>query len=311
MFGEEAQKEHVFEVAVLKFSQIKEELRKRVDVLTSSGEELDDGQVEALLSSIVKQSLDEVSAKPLAFQMDAAHEASIRELYRPLIDETLELVFEKLPLPAGVVESLRDIVIYWLSKDVFPTGTSGVVVAGFGMSEHFPHLRAATIQARVGGRLKFRYRADKEVNIGIENGAAVVPFAQIDAVQLFVEGIEPKHAKYATKLVAEKLQQLTKDILATLDLSDEDREAAEKKWSELATEHWRDFSNRAKQARVDNYVAPLIDVIGTLPKDELAAVAEALVNITSLRRRVSLDAETVGGPIDVAVITKGDGLIWN
>lgn len=39
-------------------------------------------------------------------------------------------------------------------------------------------------------------------------------------------------------------------------------------------------------------------------------MAEALVNLTSLKRRVSMEEETVGGPIDVAVISKGDGLIW-
>lgn len=47
-----------------------------------------------------------------------------------------------------------------------------------------------------------------------------------------------------------------------------------------------------------------------LPKDELAAMAEALVNLTSFKRKVSMETETVGGPIDVAVISKGDGFIW-
>jgi hypothetical protein len=42
----------------------------------------------------------------------------------------------------------------------------------------------------------------------------------------------------------------------------------------------------------------------------MAAMAESLVHITSLRRRISLNAETVGGPIDVALISKGDGLVW-
>jgi hypothetical protein len=39
-------------------------------------------------------------------------------------------------------------------------------------------------------------------------------------------------------------------------------------------------------------------------------MAESLVAITALKRRVTLGAETVGGPIDVAVISKGDGFIW-
>lgn len=51
-------------------------------------------------------------------------------------------------------------------------------------------------------------------------------------------------------------------------------------------------------------------VISSLPKEEMADMAEALVEITSLRRRVDSPLESVGGPIDVAVISKGDGLVW-
>ena len=36
----------------------------------------------------------------------------------------------------------------------------------------------------------------------------------------------------------------------------------------------------------------------------------ALVSLTSFKRKFSLDAETVGGPIDVAVLSKGDGFVW-
>jgi len=39
-------------------------------------------------------------------------------------------------------------------------------------------------------------------------------------------------------------------------------------------------------------------------------MAESLVNLTKFKRRVSKEQETVGGPIDVAVITKGDGFVW-
>lgn len=48
----------------------------------------------------------------------------------------------------------------------------------------------------------------------------------------------------------------------------------------------------------------------SLPKDELANLAESLVSLTSLQRRVSREIETVGGAIDVAVISKGDGFVW-
>ena len=42
----------------------------------------------------------------------------------------------------------------------------------------------------------------------------------------------------------------------------------------------------------------------------MANVAESLVALTSLVNRMSPREESVGGPVDVAVISKGDGFIW-
>jgi hypothetical protein len=57
-------------------------------------------------------------------------------------------------------------------------------------------------------------------------------------------------------------------------------------------------------------ISSITSAVSFLPKDELAAMAESLVNLTSFKRKISLNAETVGGPVDVAVISKGDGFIW-
>ncbi|MGC1119958.1 MAG: hypothetical protein WBA22_02590 [Candidatus Methanofastidiosia archaeon] len=47
-----------------------------------------------------------------------------------------------------------------------------------------------------------------------------------------------------------------------------------------------------------------------IPKNELALMAESLVKLTSFKKRVTMEEETVAEPIDVALISKGDGLIW-
>ena len=39
-------------------------------------------------------------------------------------------------------------------------------------------------------------------------------------------------------------------------------------------------------------------------------MAESLVHLTYLKRRFTMAEESVGGPVDVAIITKGDGFIW-
>ena len=51
-------------------------------------------------------------------------------------------------------------------------------------------------------------------------------------------------------------------------------------------------------------------MVNVLPKDELAAMAESMVNLTVFKRKVSNSLETVGGPVDVAIISKGDGMVW-
>lgn len=62
--------------------------------------------------------------------------------------------------------------------------------------------------------------------------------------------------------------------------------------------------------RQKSFVGPIIQAVASLPKEELALLAEALVKLTSLKRKISLEPETVGEPVDVAVISKGDGFVW-
>lgn len=52
------------------------------------------------------------------------------------------------------------------------------------------------------------------------------------------------------------------------------------------------------------------DTVLFMPKPELAELAEALVSITSMKRRFSTERETVAGPIDVAIISKTEGFVW-
>ena len=79
---------------------------------------------------------------------------------------------------------------------------------------------------------------------------------------------------------------------------------------QVASTSWSNRYIRIGRIRVGIIGCRLSRNVSSLPKDELGSMAEALVNLTKFRRRVSQERETVGGPIDVAVITKGDGFVW-
>lgn len=58
------------------------------------------------------------------------------------------------------------------------------------------------------------------------------------------------------------------------------------------------------------HALPLRRVVGVLPLDEMSTLAETLINLQSLKEKVTKPSETVGGPVDVAAITRAEGLVW-
>jgi hypothetical protein len=56
------------------------------------------------------------------------------------------------------------------------------------------------------------------------------------------------------------------------------------------------------------HTRPIYRAIGSLPKRELGETAASLIKLNSFQQKVMHSIETVGGPIDVAVITRNGGL---
>ena len=54
-----------------------------------------------------------------------------------------------------------------------------------------------------------------------------------------------------------------------------------------------------------------MELVSALPRQDLATMAEALVNLTAFLMRMSANKdETVAEPIDVALLSKGGGFTW-
>jgi hypothetical protein len=60
----------------------------------------------------------------------------------------------------------------------------------------------------------------------------------------------------------------------------------------------------------DDFKIEFERMIAMMPKIELIEFAEALVNITAIERKATTDQGTVGGPIDVAFVSKHEGFVW-
>jgi len=180
------------------------------------------------------------------------------------------------------------------------TGISGVVIAGYGDDDIFPSLIAYKIEGLINGKLK--YKLDIEQKIDFNTEAIIIPFAQKEMVQTFMEGVHPEYISIEIEYLKKVFDQFIEIIAENTDKS--------KNLKKAARSILRDFRKNLEKYRKEKYIDPIMNIVSKLPKDELASMAEALINLTSLKRRWSIERETVGGPIDVAVISKGDGFIW-
>jgi hypothetical protein len=238
------------------------------------------------------------------------HRQKIAGRYRGDISFSIKKRFEKLPISPSAKNKLRKMAIDIFCKDLFPENFSGIVIAGFGERETFPSVCSYQVDCVINNSLKFSKFTPKCSRVHFNNTATVVPFAQEDVVHTFVEGTDPIYQRKVNAFLSKILGQYRDEVVNKINLKKSQKLKLSKALRDFGNKVEADFIARLDEHRLKNHIEPLLSVIEVLPKDELAAMAESLVNLTSLKRKMSLGVETVGGPIDVAIISKGEGLIW-
>ena len=239
--------------------------------------------------------------------MTEDHIKEFLSTHRSELNERIEDAFSEFGLTPQLKRSISNLVRDLLRSDIRTPNHSGLVIAGFGEEEIFPTLVAVTIEGTLGGTLKYDRRF--EVDISRDGQAAtIVPFAQREMVERFMEGVDPMFLDYVGDTMGEVSTQLVVEVLRAFNI--ECTEEQEEVVREAAFQQATEYLKEAAKFKEREFVTPIMEIVQHLPKEELAEMAEALVSLTALKRRVSLEEETVGGPIDVAVISKGDGLIW-
>ncbi|WP_100259036.1 hypothetical protein [Qipengyuania seohaensis] len=188
--------------------------------------------------------------------------------------------------------------------------STGIVVAGFGAEELFPTL----CHLRVDGGVENKLRIMEHEPVDIARDGETVhieAFAQEDAVDAFVNGIDDGYANFSRGMLAGFVMAHSQEILDEhTQLSEDEKLVTLAMIERSLPESLNDLDSQLASFSYKRYRTPIEEVLRFAPKDEIAHVAESFVNLTSLKRRVSGDPETVGGAIDVAVISKGDGFVW-
>ncbi|AYC29633.1 hypothetical protein [Paenisporosarcina cavernae] len=217
-----------------------------------------------------------------------------------------------IPLSEETLKKFHELATLLFSKNVFSELVSGIVIAGYGEKEVFPSMFEFETEGMFCGKFKLIQKGHTVISTEDKEGtssAAVRAFAQSEMVQMFMHGIAPNMEDMIYNGLYSTLIEIYPNAIKE-SIIPEINEEQFSRLSEFGEDVMESFVSNLEEMKNSQFVRPIVNIVDILPKEELAAMAEALVNLTSFKRKVTIDAETVGGPIDVAVITKGDGFIW-
>ncbi|NRR21353.1 hypothetical protein [Brevibacillus sp. MS2.2] len=230
--------------------------------------------------------------------------------YDDYISRLLEKHFDEIPLNKSCIKKLKMTSSWLMMKFIFNDISTGVVFAGFGSNELFPAICSYNFEGVINNKLKYILHGRKEIDHNYT--ASILPFAQSEMVYTFIEGIDPDLNLAFNDRLEQIFDFYPEIIIGELldDIDERIKGTLKENLIEASRSIYTSYLQHMRQFQRENYIDPILDIVEKLPLEELGNMAESLINLTSFKRRMTRDAETVGGPIDVAIISKGDGFIW-
>jgi len=250
----------------------------------------------------------------------AAAARALRAKYGKAVKKEMKEFFDDLwfpTIPAKTSRLLETLVFESIlrvnpdtdSRTNFDSNATNIVFAGFGEEEYLPAYLKYAVDGWADNKLR-HYRSE-EGRISPEKSGDVGLFGQYYPAHSVAIGVNPAflfdmlmYMANGAEKFAEKMMKAFAHVTGHVYTARET-----KKLGLIADEHRKDMLGWVTEYSEERE-EKLYDAVGHLPASELAAAAEMLVNITKFSQRVSAEQETVGGPVDVALITKGDGFVW-
>ncbi len=308
LFPNDLQNRYVEKLITSYFSHVFQLIRDEVEKTVRRGEPFTENEAPELVQDVVSKEKNRVLR---ANRLDGFNTEFVRGIRRSLIRQVNQIkegIFSDLPLSSRTSRMISDLGIEVLTRKIMGPLSSGLVFAGFGDSEFLPRLYSVNVEIMVKNRVRFHTK--NEYVVTEDQSAVILPFAQADTVYTFIQGIHPTIDRNRSLTVAKVLGRFIESI-ATLaeELDSQISNSLRASHTECVQSILNEI-NSEWQHQTEQHWKPLVKNVTVLPKDELGAMAESLVNLTKFRLRVSPERETVSGPIDVALISKGDGFVW-
>lgn len=187
---------------------------------------------------------------------------------------------------------------------------TGLVFVGYGNEDIFPSIIALNISGFVDDKLRFYYDKEGSDVINNTNKASICPFAQTDIMLSLMDGMHPDMYQTIMDDYEESLDNVKKQMIAAMQDAGVKTQQIEKLNRFDLRPFIKQYSEKTVNNMYDKFSSHIVDSVELFDIEDMVKMAESLISITNLQRHISSWEESVGGPVDVAVITKSEGFVW-
>lgn len=193
-------------------------------------------------------------------------------------------------------------------------GSAELIFTGFGSEQEYPSLVSTIVFEGFDNRVNYHIRPEDIICITDENSVAICPFAQKDVIVSLLCGLHAGYSRIIANIVQDIYIQLGNDVF---DINEDDKE--------FEGLNFKDFQMMLLDVKIDDLYRKFINAnFRYLDKKRhkweknledydllaMAALAQSLIELTGFHRILTFSQEGVGGPVDLAVITKNEGFTW-
>jgi len=230
--------------------------------------------------------------------------------YSATIDELIGYGFQPFGLSKVAIQKLKDIAVYAVVKDLFLEDVTGLVFAGFGTDERYPVVCTYFLSAIVGGIVK---RAEASIDaIDGDVRSKIRVFADSEVTNAFIRGIDFNLERRVYGILQIILQSLVDQTVGSFgNVDPAQREDIRRRLQhDLVPQYFNAFRGMIGDYQQQAFINPVLRVLEIAARNELAETARELVSLNVFKKRIMAQKQTVGGAIDVAVISREGGFQW-
>ncbi len=251
------------------------------------------------------------SARPDLTCFPAGFGARIQTEYAAQISELIAYGFSQFGLSKQTMQRLREIAIFAVVKDLFLEDITGLVFGGFGSDDRYPVVTTWFVSAIVGGYVKRAPQSQDAIDTEVRSKIRV--FADSEVTNAFIRGIDFNLERRLYGGFRMMMHGLVDQVIGAFPAAEAgQRESVRSRFQgDFVPRYFDAFRKMMLDYQQQAFINPVLRVMEIASRKELADTARELVGLNIFKKRISAQKETVGGAVDVAVISRDGGFQWS